>query len=277
MSVMLNAFEALEMVPGWNADLADVEELKGGLTNRTYHVRIADIECVLRLDSEQSRLFQFDRACEVTILKTAADAGLAPGVIYSNPEAGVLVTEYLPGRVWEESDLGTRDSLEALSTLLRTVHSLPACGVRVDTLEVARTYERFLEKRQGLHSFATRCVEIIDSVPSRSDVVCCHNDVVAANVVQDESLKLIDWEYACDNDPLFDLASAIGYHNLDLDCASTLLDAYTGGADGEAKERLEEQLRVYDAIQWLWLATRHLVYPSRAQARRLEELQQRVR
>ena len=88
---------------------------------------------------------------------------------------------------------------------------------------------------------------------------------------------MIDWEFACDNDPMFDLASAIGYHNLDADCAGTLLDAYTGGADGEAKERLDEQVRVYDAIQWLWLATRHLVYPSREQARRLEELQQRVR
>lgn len=273
----MNAFEALEMVPGWDADLADVQELKGGLTNRTYHVRIEGTECVLRLDSEQSRLFQFDRKCELKILEAAGEAGLAPGVIYSNPDAGVLVTEYLPGRVWDESDLGTRDGLETLAALLRSVHALPACGQRVDTSAAARTYESFLEQRQGLHSFALRCVEIIDANPVRVDAVCCHNDIVAANVIESETHKLIDWEFACDNDPMFDLASAIGYHNLDMDCAGALLDAYTGGADGEARAQLDEQVRVYDAIQWLWLATRHLVYPSREQSRRLEELQQRIR
>ena len=88
---------------------------------------------------------------------------------------------------------------------------------------------------------------------------------------------MIDWEFSCDHDPLFDLASAIGFHNLDDERAGVLLSAYLGGSDPAAVERLSEQVRVYDAIQWLWLATRHLVFPRRWQARRLEELQQRIR
>jgi thiamine kinase len=277
MSSQLNAFEALAMVPGWDVESADIDELKGGLTNRTYHVRQGDRACVLRLDSEQESVFQFDRSCELSILESAGKSGLAPAVIYSNAEAGILVTEFLPGRAWEEADISVPANLEKLAALLRDVHTLPKSGHRTDLVAVAETYETYLEKRHGLHSFATHCVEVIRSVPVNDDFTCCHNDIVAANVIQGSGLKLIDWEFASDNDPMFDLASAIGFHNLEKEQSAILLTAYSGGDDGELKESLAEQVRVFDAIQWLWLATRHLVFPRRWQARRLEELQQRIR
>jgi len=277
MSESINAFEAIARIPGWDPDAAEIEELKGGLTNRTYYVSHAGTECVLRLDSAQSRLFQFDRSRELSILSAAARAGVAPAVIHAEPGAGILVTEYLPGRVWTDADLEDERQLEALAGLLRKVHALPASGLPLDMSQVAATYERNLEKRHGLHAFASHCVDIIDSIPVGQDAACCHNDIVAANVIEGEALKLIDWEFACDYDPMFDLASAIGFHNLDETRSNVLLSAYVGGADAAAQERLAEQVRVFDAIQWLWLANRHLVFPSRWQARRLEELQQRIR
>jgi len=277
MSDQLNAFEALAMIPGWDPESVDIEELKGGLTNRTYYVRQGDTESVLRLDSHQADLFQFSRPCELAIIAEASDAGLAPAVIFSDVDAGILLTEFVPGRVWDESDLESTHNLEAMAGLLRKVHALPSCNSQIDIAGVAATYESYLEKRHGLHAFASKCVEIIDAIPTSDLAVCCHNDIVAANLIENSNLKLIDWEFACDNDPMFDLASAIGFHNLDEKRAAILLDAYTGGDDGEMKARLADQVRIYDAIQWLWLATRHLVFPSRWQAKRLEQLQQRIR
>ena len=96
-------------------------------------------------------------------------------------------------------------------------------------------------------------------------------------MIDDGGLKLIDWEYACDNDPLFDLAVTIGFHDLDRGRRDILLNAYAGSGAAEYQEQLDEQIRAYDATQWLWFAARQLVAPGRAQARRLEELQQRIR
>lgn len=276
MNEPLNPFEALSQLPGWDAGKADIEELKGGLTNRTYLVRHGEQACVMRLDSARSRMFPFDRSSELAILVEAARAGIAPQIVYSDADAGILVTEYVHGRAWEDADLRSHERLEALADLLRRVHALPRCGLRMDMTDVAETYEAHLEQRQGLHAFAGRCLEVIGSIPVSETVACCHNDIVAANVVGDAELKLIDWEFSCDNDPLFDLASAIGFHNLDEARAGVLLDAYSGGADGAMRERLHEQVRAYDAIQWLWLATRHLDSPQPWQAQRLEELQQRI-
>lgn len=277
MSVDLNAFEALALVPGWSASECDVQELKGGLTNRTYHVRRGESEYVLRLDAQQAGFFQFDRTSEMLILERAGEAALAPKVVYADKERGILVMTFVHGRAWDASDLRSPAKLEALAGLLRRVHALPLCGNRLDVARAARNYENYLERRHGLHTFATHCVDVINSVPVRGNSVCCHNDVVAANIIESSTLVLIDWEFACDNDPLFDLASAIGFHNLDDRNSRILLDAYAGGAGAELIDRLAEQIRIYDAIQWLWLASRHLNFPSTAQARRLEELQQRIR
>ena len=265
------------MIPGWDRETASIEELKGGRTNRVYHVRSDGQECVMRLASDQSGTFVLDRSCEVPILETAGEAGIAPAILYSNPDAGILMTEYLHGKVWQESDLESRENIEALAALLRRVHALPPCCSPVDLTGIAEKYAEFLETRHGLHAFASNCVRIISESPQHESIACCHNDIVAMNVIDSGGLNLIDWEYACDNDPMFDLASAIGFHNFDEGRQQLLLCAYAGGADSGLQERLAEQIRVFDAIQWLWLATRHLRSPNRERARRLEELQQRIR
>ena len=276
MKDFLNAFEALALVPDWDPAMFEIEELKGGLTNRTYYLRRGEEEYVLRLDAGEAGFFQFDRACELLILGEASRAGLAPQIIHADKNRGILVTAFLHGRAWNDADIKLNRNLEALAEVLRDVHTLPLCGQRIDVLSVARNYERYLEQRHGLHAFASQCVDVIAQIPVHEGPVCCHNDIVAGNVIEGSGIRLIDWEFSCDNDPMFDLASAIGFHNLDAKSSGVLLDSYAGGASSELRERLAQQVRVYDAIQWLWLASRQLMFPSTSQSRRLEELQQRI-
>ena len=167
MSKDLTAFEALGQVPGWDPESAEIEELKGGLTNRTYFVSQDDRQCVLRLDSLQSTMFQFDRSAELAILEAAHAAGIAPAVIYADPEQSVLVTEFLEGRTWEEADLDEDANIEALADILRRVHALEIEVEPIDVAAAARTYEKYLHRRQGLYSFALKCVEIVESIVPR--------------------------------------------------------------------------------------------------------------
>jgi len=273
----MTAYDALAGVPGWDAASTQVDQLEGGLTNRTYRVRSGGKDCVLRIDADHTSAVLVDRSCEISILEKAGEAGVAPGVVYSDIDKGVLLTEFLPGPVWKEADLENPDQVEVLADTLRRIHALPLSGLQIDLQLSATRYEEALQDRHGLHDFAVHCVDIIRHVPGRDTFVCCHNDVVAGNIIGFASVKMIDWEYAGDNDPLFDLASIIGYHNFDKQRARHLLSAYAGGADPELDEYLGEQLRLYDAIQWLWLAARHLISPNHKQVARLEELQQRIR
>ena len=50
--VMIEPFDAIANIPGWNKKNISIEVLKGGLTNRTYKVVRQGEILVLRLDSE---------------------------------------------------------------------------------------------------------------------------------------------------------------------------------------------------------------------------------
>jgi thiamine kinase len=276
VSSALNAFEALALVPGWDPAATEIEELTGGFTNRTFLISSGGERCVLRLNAKTTGAFTFDRTCELSILASAGEAGLAPAIVYSDIENGILVTEYLSDPVWSASDLESTENIEALAELIRRVHALPMSGVALDLNLSAARYEEYLKRRHGLHAYALRCREVVASNPQSDHLVCCHNDIVAENVIASDPLKLIDWEYAGDNDPYFDLASIIRFHNLPQQDSDSLLSAYTGRSDSESRERLTAQERVFDAIQWLWLASIHLNSPRHENVARLEELQQRI-
>lgn len=269
--------EALKSVSGWNFAQAKFSSLPGGVTNRTWLAESGNDCCVVRLNATHAGIVDFDRECEFFAHTNAAKMNIAPAIIHFDDENGILVTEYLAGAVWNEKDLGVTTNFDTVAQLLRRVHDLPACGKSLDLNRSATQYERYLQKRDGLHAFAIRCVDVVRNLYTQHNHVCCHNDIVAANIIGHKEPKLIDWEYAGDNDPYFDLASLIGYHGLDSDSADRLLDAYTGGATSEHRERLSFQIQIYDAIQWLWLAVRHLDKPSRGQSAMLEKIQQRIR
>lgn len=277
MSSTISPVEALSRIPGWGGDGVSVTELKGGLTNRIYRVERDGQQCILRLDAEHTDSYGLNRQLELSVLEQAAGNGLAPEVVFSDVAEGILLRMYIPGRTWEVSDLDDTANLEALSALLHEVHALPTCGSVYDASRVARRYVENLTSNGGLHAFGVRCQEIIDNTEGFGATCCCHNDIVVENIISGSRLMLIDWEYACDNDPLFDLASLIAYHDLNEDQSHGLLSAYSGGAGPDKRELLDEQVRLYDAIQWLWFANRQMFTHESGQAARLEKIQQRMR
>ena len=80
--VMIEPFDVIANIPGWNQKNISIEVLKGGLTNRTFKlVRQGEI-FVLRLDSEYTKLFNLNRQRELKILKIASQRKLAPEIVY---------------------------------------------------------------------------------------------------------------------------------------------------------------------------------------------------
>lgn len=277
MTDVLSVAALLSRIPGISSDSATYRALNGGLTNRTFLVQADHRALVLRIAAEHTRDLGLDRATELSILRSAASRGLAPQVVFADADAGVLLYEYVSGRVWTAADLANTSNLEALAQLMRSVHELPESGVVFDALSVAERYATQIRRNDELYAFAVRCVNVIKDIPPPSNPVCCHNDIVAANIVATPTLRLLDWEYACDNEPLFDLAVLVGYHELGEEQVATLSSAYCGSGDAEVRERLQQQLRLYLSIEWLWFAVRYVVSPDSARRDRLKQLAQRVR
>ena len=93
---------------------------------------------------------------------------------------------------------------------------------------------------------------VVAAVETTAELCCCHNDLVAENIVSADGVTFLDFEYASDNDPLFDLAIVVEHHSLSDIAESRLLDAYFGADASDQRAELAAQRRVYAALSWLW-------------------------
>lgn len=242
--------EALATIPGWSA--ARFERLDGGLNNQAWLVESDGRRAVLKADSRPRRPPLNRRDEEARIQAMVATAGLAAPVIFSSET--ILLTEYLEGEVWSGREFTDDRRLDALARSLRTLHSLPPAGRPLDIRAAARGYAAHV---RGVPAASIDAwLRVVEAGPAPETIALCHNDLVAANILSTPGIRFLDWEYAGDNDPAFDLAIVVAHHHLSRARADRLLGGYHEAVRSEDRERLAEHVRVYGALNRLWEAAR---------------------
>ncbi len=229
-----------------------LEKLAGGPTSDSWLLTAGDKLFVARIDKPLARLLGLNRHAELEVLHTVSAAGIGPNVIWANPNKGVLLTACIPGNAWSAVDVHDPVRLGALAQTLRRLHSLPPRGPVFAPGKMALTYAR----EAGTHSAsdiaeqATKLAKRLLSETRRPAL--CHNDLVHSNVMDGETVRLIDWEYSAVGDPYFDLAIVVRHHQLKADRVEKFLGAYFGAPGKEHFSRLEAFCRLYDQLAALW-------------------------
>lgn len=240
----------LAQIPGW--EHGQFSELKGGLTNPCWLIELDDRKAVLKIDDAPRGEPFSTRPSEARVQNRAAEDGLATNVIYASDT--VLMTEFLEGTIWSTGTLDVDENLAKLAAAIKKLHALPLTGRTFDALGAA---EGYVQRIQNADTGMVRdCLAKIEAMPLPHNLCCCHNDLVAANIIYMPEVRFLDWEYACDNDPFFDIATIVAHHRLTSDRADFLLDAYFDGDGARWREQLTRQTEFYDALFWLWEAAR---------------------
>ena len=265
MTVSISPTGHLSGIPGWED--AHCELAAGGHSRRAWKVIGAAGKAFLKLDTTPRVVRVTDRCQEAAAQRRAAAAQLAPAVLYADENA--LLTEYVDGVVWSNADLGDASRLRAIGAQLRLLHDLAPIG---RPFAAAAAAEQYLQRLAGSQqAFGAHCLQLIRNCRDVERPALCHNDPVAGNFIAATELQLIDWEYAGDNTPLFDLAVVIEHHELNGRQVEMLLSAYTGDTTTVCRTALRRQRSLYLALWWLWLASR-----DRGDAIELERLRKRV-
>lgn len=240
----------LGAIPGF-ADAGIVGRLSDGPTNDSYEVEQGGERFVLRLDRPEAARLGLDRHAEKEVCEAVSAAGLGDAPLRFDTEAGVCLRRFVSGRSWAPSDLQAPGNLDRLAGLLRRLHAVPPVGKDFKPLKAAGRYARQVGTAQAGNLFleaATAYAQIEPATPA-----LCHNDLVCENILEGDSLTLIDWEYAGIGDPFFDLAIVVQHHGLEEGLARKFLDAYLQREAGPVdRSRLERQCRFYGALLRLW-------------------------
>src|SRR5580692_9347899 len=82
----------------------DLEALGAGLISETYRVARDGVAYTLKVAADE-RVLDLDPAWELGVLERAARIGVAPRVVYTDPERGVLVARWVRGRSWSPQEV----------------------------------------------------------------------------------------------------------------------------------------------------------------------------
>ncbi|MEJ7630216.1 MAG: choline/ethanolamine kinase family protein [Nocardioidaceae bacterium] len=222
--------------------------LAGGLTNTNVRVTTPTRDVVVRISEKDSAILAIDRDAEYANSRAAAEAGAAPAVVDYDPDAHLLVVEYVAGRTLSDADLQGEDMLRRVAAACRRLHAGPRFVSDFDMFEVQRGYlDTVVEKGfrlppgyLDLMPQVSRIHAALSAYPL--ETVPCNNDLLPANFIDDgERIWVIDYEYAGNNDPCFELGNIWSEATLPLDHLDVLVAAYFG----EDRPELTARARLY--------------------------------
>lgn len=236
--------------PDWNAQLVDrlgeipifdgrdvqrfeIERL-GGLTNLNYRVRTPQDHLVVRLAGPGTSDY-IDRKVEQHNASAASRAGVNVELLYFNPENGTMVTRYLEDSITMSvrafRDLG---AVGRAARAFRQLHqqSAPFHG----PFELFSQLDRYLavmEKLDAPIPADYRALE--EEAQAVRRALCrwplpsapCHCDPLYENFLDTaERMYIIDFEYAGNNDPMWDLGDLSVEGDFTPEQDRTLMEAY---------------------------------------------------
>lgn len=247
-----------------------VSDLPGGLTNRNFHVRTEDEhpagprDVVVRWALGDATLLGIDRDAEAANTATAAESGAGPAVLEYRPDLSLLVIEFLEGRALEDRDFGDPEVLRRAAEANRRLHAGPRFANGFDMFARQATYLRTVRERgywlppgYAEHEDAWAGVRRALTSTHRATVPC-NNDLLAANFIHDAGsdgrgrVWLIDYEYAGNNDPCFELGNTATECGFSPDQVEAYVAAYFGSPSRADLARVRLQMLCSEYGWSLW-------------------------
>ncbi len=220
----------IKSLPIWK-NLENIEPLAGGITNLNFLVSDSGSKSVVRLGSDIPEHLVY-RSNEIIVSEAAYQIGVSPKLIYNEP--GVLVLEFIESKTLEPKTV--RENLNKIVPIIRKIHDeipnkLSGQPQIFWVFYVIKYYSNYLLNNNSSHisliPSLLKKAEKLEKLSSPREIVFGHNDLLAANFLDDGSkIWVVDWEYGGFNDPLFDIGGLSSNNDLDENLENEVLEMY---------------------------------------------------
>lgn len=260
------AMRRIPLLAGLGIDDVTVDRL-GGLTNRNYLLGTERGKFVLRIPGEGTGEY-ISRINEAHAALATSELGVNAPLLFFDETDGVQLSGYIEGAATLNAerfrDLG---SVRRSAQSLRRVHdSGRSFRNRFELFQMIDEYLDILARKDaplpdGYHD-VKREAEAVRRALARRPLpsVPCHCDPLAENFLDTgERVFVIDWEYAGNNDPMWDLGDVSVEAGFGPEQDAALMEAYFGGRvpAGEAG-RMVLYKAMCDLLWTLWGIIQHV-------------------
>lgn len=226
-----------------NKDVKVIKRFSGGMSNYTYLIEVEDELYTYRIPGKNSEVF-IDREIESKNLQTIKKLKINCENVFINIENGHKMSKYIEG---EDLSLSKVDYNEVASTLKKLHNSNLKAINNYDKLKRLSYYEKLIDNNDEKYNDIK--LKVLNEIVKYSDVeqVFCHGDSQKSNFIKSNNLYLLDWEFAGNNDPYYDIAC---FGNVDFNDAINLLEAYLQEKPSEDDLKRLILNRCFQCLQW---------------------------
>ena len=253
--------EALAQIEDWKGRNILIQPLSGGLTNSNYKVKVDGTAYFVRVPGESTELLAIDRDNEYHNTKAAAEAGVAPRVLYYLPEQCVMVLEFLDGQTMSMDALNAAGMPTRMAKAIRQLHSGPRFLSDFNMFRLTEYYLGLCQERSiRIPDGYLERMPIVEGIEKAMSVhpletVPCNNDLLAENYLDDgKQLWLIDYEYSGNNDPTFELGNTCQEMQFSEDQINEVCAGYFGSVSSDKIARMKLNMIMSDVGWGLWAA-----------------------
>ena len=229
-------------------EMKKINVLKNIKTSKTARINLCkfgDVKAV----SKAKTIFPFtnDVASEVEIHTKLAKLNLSPEILDFDTALHSIIFEYLEG----SNDVANYDEqfLIKLGKAIKKLHLVDfqdtAIGSFQQKIDAYRQIFLDVDDSSVLAGF-----KLFDSLYDNSNnLVFSHNDINVSNIFYGDDIRLIDWEYAGANLPIYDIASITKSLKLDEHQTEIFLDSYDKKFDTSKIKSFE---LLISQVEYIW-------------------------
>jgi thiamine kinase-like enzyme len=250
---------AIVQVAPWRGRRLRYQPVSGGISNTNFRIEVEgdDLSYFLKIPGRGTEMF-IDRKAAAAASKQAETIGVGPKTFDYLDHIDIEIAEFIDGRrVSTHKDFADPAIRNEAVRLYRRFHDAPPLPLTKTVFDMIDEHFSQVRALGGYwpldHDWLYRSYRQARAALEASglDLVPCFNDPMPGNFLigDDKSIKLIDFEYASNNERLYDLAIWSGemFYSENTDCE--IIEEYFGRYDKASHARFIIHKALAD-IKW---------------------------
>lgn len=250
---------AVQKILEWLAQEIHYEPVNGGISNANWRVRVSgcEVDYFVKVPGKGTEMFIDRNAAHDGSVK-AAECGFGAPVYHFLEDDGIEVFHFVEGfRASTNNDFLDKDVRTNALKALKAFNSQKPLNLTKTVFDMIEEHLQQVEDLGGhnppdiwwLREQYRLAREALEA--SGVDLVPCMNDTLAGNFMLDEhkNIILVDFEYASNNDPFYELGLWFGEMFFPPTIELELLEEYFGRVDDQIIARLNVGKALAD-LKW---------------------------
>ena len=244
-----------KLIPEWNGKSIKVNQINSGITNINFEVIVGKKSFFLSIPD--SELLNIDYKNKYYNNKICGEINISPKVTHFVESENLLVTEFVKSKISSLSMYQSSNKIEELVKNIKLLHNANPFLRKFDMFNQINYYQNILKKDdlpKKLFKYLNR-MEILKQKLYLTDdkLVPCHNDLLAANIMnKDNQILIVDFDYSGNNDPCFELGNLSVEMEYNDEQINKLVKSYYGEINENIISRVNLQGIVSDIGWSLW-------------------------